>query len=92
MGSCGVDVDSSHRFRGEDPKKSFCCIILGFATTFTSIFVLERKFAYAKGAQSVFLGGTGLEMRCSCSGASTLFWCKIFTWGAQFLLGGGHKK
>ena len=41
--------------------------------TFTRIFVLEQKFAYARGAQAVFLGGTGLEMHSSGTGAFTLF-------------------
>ena len=41
---------------------------------FTRIFVLEWKYAYARGAQAVFLRDTGLEMRFSGTGASTLFW------------------
>ena len=41
-----------------------------------------------EGAQAVFLGGIGFEMRSSDSGPATLFWRSIFAWGAQFLLGG----
>ena len=38
----------AYRFRSEDQKKKgFRCKISGFAVTFTRIFVLERKFAYA---------------------------------------------
>ena len=60
--------------------------------TFTRIFVLEQKFAYARGAQAVFLGGTGLEMHSSGTGAFTLFWCTIFGWEAQFSFGGGTSS
>ena len=59
--------------------------------TFTHIFDLERKFAYARGgAISIFLG-TGFETRSSGTGPATLFWFTIFAWGAQFSLGGGAE-
>ena len=41
-----------------------------------------------EGAQAVFLEGTGLEMRSSGTKCAALFWCTIFAWGEQFLLGG----
>ena len=57
--------------------------------TFTCIFVLERKFAYAwGGAQALFLESTGPGMHFSGTRPSSLFECTIFAWEAKFSLGG----
>ena len=76
----------AHRFIGKDQKRGFCCKILGFAMTFTGIFVLELKFAYVRGGTSSIFGGTVLKMCSSGTRPATLFWCTIFAGGAQFSL------
>ena len=52
---------------------------------FTRIFVLKRKFAYARGAQSVFLGGTSFEMRFRSTGPLLYF-------SEKFSLGGHNSR
>ena len=47
----------AHRFMDEDKKRGLRCKIEGFASTFTCTFVLERKFAYARGGTSSIFGG-----------------------------------
>ena len=64
----------AHRFKGEDQKKGLRCEIQDFVMTFTRIFDLERKFAYAwGGVPAVFLGGTGPEMHSRGTRPVTLF-------------------